>query len=125
MEVGSRYGQTYEDEHQSKEITAGTVQSARPERRLEKGSACVSRLRWMDCYSLQRKIKQLIERITEKTANTDDVNSVENELSAFRANSEELKKVVAALMDDLENDEDVNAARDWYVKQSTEMIDFI
>ena len=37
MEVGSRYGQTYEDEHQSKEITAGTVQSARPERRLEKG----------------------------------------------------------------------------------------
>ena len=125
MEVGSRYGQTYEDEHQSKEIIAGTVQSARPERRLEKGSAYVTRLRWMDCYSLQRKIKQQIERITEKTANTDDVNSVENELSAFRATSEELKKVFAALMDDLENDEDVNAARDWYVKQSTEIIDFI
>ena len=79
----------------------------------------------MDCHSLQRKIKQLIERITEKTANTDDVNSVENELSAFRATSEELKKVVAALMDDLENDEDVNAASDWYVEQSTKMIDFI
>ena len=55
----------------------------------------------MDCYSLQRKVKQLIERITEKTANADDVNSVENELSAFCATSEELKKVVAALMDDL------------------------
>ena len=125
MEVGSRYGQTYEDEHQSKEITAGTVQSARPERRLEKGSAYVTRLRWMDCYSLLRKVKQLIERITEKTANTDDVNSVENELSAFRTTSEELKTVVAALMDDLENDEDVNAASDCYVQQSTEMIDFI
>lgn len=125
MEVGSRYGQTYEDEHGSKEITAGTVQSARPKRRLEKGSAYATRLRWMDCYSLQRKFKQQIERITEKTANMDDVNSVENELSAFRATSEELRKVVAALMDDLENEEDVNAASDWYAKQSTEMIDFI
>ena len=101
------------------------VQSARPERRLEKGSAYVTRLRWMDCYSLQRKVKQQIERIIQKTANTDDVNSVENELSAFRAISEELRKAVAALMDDLENEEDVNAASDWYVAQSTEMIDFI
>ena len=33
--------------------------------------------------------------------------------------------MVAALTVDLGNDEDVNAASDWYVKQRTEMIDFI
>ena len=55
MEIVSRYGQNYKDEHLSKAVIAGMVQSARPERRLEKGSAYVTRLRWMDCYSLCTK----------------------------------------------------------------------
>ena len=60
----------------------------------------------MDCYTLQRKVEQHIERITEMTRGTDDVHVVESELSAFRATSEELRKAVAALMNNLVNQED-------------------
>ena len=37
------------------------------------------------------------------TKNTDNVNTVESELSTFRAASEEVKKAIATLMNDLGN----------------------
>ena len=49
------------------------------------------------------------------TKNTDNVNTVESELSTFRA----------APMNDLETDEDLDVASDWYALQSGHMIDFI
>ena len=79
----------------------------------------------MDCYTLQRKVKRHIKRITEMTKNTDNVNTVESELSTFRAASEEVKKAVATLMNDLEPEEDLAVASDWYALQSGHMIDFI
>ena len=124
MDAGSCNGQTYDDEHQSKEAVTDTVCVSRPARRLD-GSAYVARLRWMDCYTLQRKVKKHIERITEMIKNTDNVNTVESELSTFRATSEEMKKAVATLMNDLETEEDLDVASDWYALQSSQMIDFI
>ena len=124
MDAGSCNGQTDDDEHQSKESLTDTVCVSRPTRRLE-GSAYVARLRWMDCYTLRRKVKKHIEPITEMTKNTDNVNAVESELSTFRATSEEVKKAVATPMNDLETEEDLDLASNWYALQSSHMIDFI
>ena len=124
MDAGICNGQTDVDEHLSKETVTETVCVSRPTRRLE-GSGYVALLRWMDCFTLQRKVKRHLERITEMTKNTDNVNTVESELSTFRAASEEVKKAVATLMNDLKTEEDFDVASDWYALQSGHMIDFI
>ena len=126
MDIGNRDGQIEDDGvHQSKETVVDAVFVTRPTTRLEEGSAYVARLRWMDCYTLQRKVEQHIERITGMTRSTDDVHVVESELSAFRATSEELRKAVAVLMNDLVNPEDLDVANDWYAVQSSRMVDFM
>ena len=50
---------------------------------------------------------------------------VERNLTSFRITVEELKTCAAALLNDLETEDDLNIANDWYAKQSEKINDFI
>ena len=57
--------------------------------------------------------------------NEESVDVVERNLTSFRITVEELKTSAAALLDDLETEDDFNVANVWYVEQSEKINDFI
>ena len=101
-------------------VNSGAVGVSRPKRstkRTEKGKSYIAHIRWTDCYSLQKKVSRQIDQIVSSTENAENVDVVENILAAFRITCEELKLAVAALLSDLETDEELNVANDWYAEQ--------
>ena len=64
-------------------------------------------------------------RIVSSMENVENVDIVEKDLTAFRVTPEELKKSVAALFNDLETDEELSVANDWYAKQHSRMSNFV
>ena len=65
------------------------------------------------------------DQIVSLMENAENVDIVEKDLTAFRVTSEELKKSVAALFNDLETDEELNVANDWYAEQLSHMSKFV
>jgi len=53
------------------------------------------------------------------------VNVVERNLTSFRVTVEEFKGSVTVLLGDLETDEELNVANDWYADQGKQINDFI
>ena len=116
-----------EDDENSELENIGAVGGARPKRRIkrtEKGNSYIAYIRWTDCHSFQRKVSCQMDRIVSLMENAENVDIVEKDLTAFRVTSEELKKSVAALLD-LEMDEELNVANDWYAEQLSRMSNFV
>ena len=66
-----------------------------------------------------------MDQIVSLMKNAEKVDIVERDLTAFRVTSEELKKSVAALFNDLETDEELKVANDWYAEQLSRMSNFV
>ena len=117
-----------EDNENSELENIGTVGGARPKRRIkrtEKGKSYIAYIRWTDCHSFQRKVSCQMDRIVSLMENAENVDIVEKDLTPFRVTSEELKKSVAALFNDLETDEELNVANYWYAEQLSRMSNFV
>ena len=125
MDTGSQFQEQIEDDEEFNLANLGAVGGARPKRRTEKGKAYIAHIRWMDCYSIQEIVSREIERTASSTESADNVDIVERDLAAFRVTDEEMKKAVAALLHDLETDEELNVANDWYAEQYNRMNNFI
>ena len=91
----------------------------------EKGKAYIAHLRWTDCHSIGKRVQQQINEIDSLATNEENVNVVERNLTSFRVTVEEFKGSVAALLGDLETDEELNMANDWYADRSKQINDFI
>ena len=98
---------------------------SRRRQRTEKGKAYIAHLRWTDCHSIGKRVQRQINEIDSLAANEENVNVVERNLTSFRVTVEEFKGSVAALVGDLETDEELNVANDWYADQSKQINDFI
>ena len=59
------------------------------------------------------------------TTNEENVDVVERNLTSFRITVEEFKRCVAALLDDLETEEELSVANDWYAEQNEHINVFI
>jgi len=70
-------------------------------------------------------VQRQINKIDSLATNEENVNVVERNLTSFRVTVEEFKGSVAALLGDLETDEELNVANDWYADQSKQINDFI
>ena len=70
-------------------------------------------------------MQRQINEIDSLAINEENVNVVERNLTSFRVTVEEFKGSVAALLGDLETDEELNVANDWYADQSKQINDFI
>ena len=66
-----------------------------------------------------------MDRIVSLMENVENVDIVEKDLTAFCVTSEELKKSVAALFNDLETDEELNVVNNWYAEQQSHMSNFV
>ena len=98
---------------------------SRRRQRTEKGKAYIAHLRWTDCHSIGKRVQRQINEIDSLATNEENVNVVERNLTSFRVTVEEFKGSVAALLRDLETDEELNVANDWYADQSKQINDFI
>ena len=98
---------------------------SRRRQRTEKGKAYIAHLRWTDCHSIGKRVQRQINEIDSLATNEENVNVVERNLTSFRVTVEEFKGSVAALLGDLETDEELNVANDWYADQSKQINDFI
>ena len=98
---------------------------SRRRQRTEKGKAYIAHLRWTDCHSIGKRVQRQINEIDSLAINEENVNVVERNLTSFRVTVEEFKGSVAALLGDLETDEELNVANDWYADQSKQINDFI
>ena len=98
---------------------------SRRRQRTEKGKAYIAHLRWTDCHSIGKRVQRQINEIDSLATNEENVNVVERNLTSFRVTVEEFKGSVTALLGDLETDEELNVANDWYADQSKQINDFI
>ena len=104
---------------------AGGIGVSRTRQRTEKGKAYIAHLRWTDCHSIGKRVVRLINEIDCLTSNEENVNVVEGNLTSFRITVEELKRCVAALLGDLETQDELNIANDWYAEQNNQINDFV
>ena len=82
----------------------------------EKGKEFITHIRWTDCQSITRRVRRQIKEIDSLTISEENVDVVERNLTSFRITVEELKTCVAALLNDLETEDDLNIANDWYAR---------
>ena len=97
----------------------------RRRQRTEKGKAFIAHVRWTDCQTLFRRIQRQMKEIDSLATDEENVDVVERNLTSFRFSVEELKSGFAALLNDLESEEDLDVANDWYINQSGKINDFL
>ncbi|CAH3013608.1 unnamed protein product [Porites evermanni] len=66
-----------------------------------------------------------MKEIDSLATNEENVDVVERNLTSFRFSVEELKSGFAALLNDLESEEDLDVANEWYINQSGKINDFL
>ena len=103
--IGSCKEQTESDSLESADaaLAAGVT---RRRQRTKKGKAYIAHLQWTDCQTVDKRIQWQIMEIVSCTNTKENVDVVERNLTAFRATVEELTRSVAALLDDLEGDDE-------------------
>ena len=128
MDIGSQIQDRIGEEDENSELeNTGAVGGARPKKRTtrtKKGKSYMAYIRWTDRHSFQRKVSCQMDRIVSLMENAENVDIVDKDLTAFSVTSEELKKSVAALFNDLETDE-LNVANDWYAEKLSRMSNFV
>ena len=97
----------------------------RRRQRTEKGKAFIAHVRWTDCQTLFRRIQRQMKEIDSLATNEENVDVVERNLTSFRFSVKELKSGFAALLNDLESEEDLDVANDWYINQTGKINDFL
>ena len=97
---------------------AQAIGVTRRRQRTEKGKAFIAHIRWTDCQSVSKRVLRQMKEIDSLMTNEESVDVVERNLTSFRITVEELKTSAAALLDDLETEDDFNVANVWYVEQS-------
>ena len=97
----------------------------RRRQRTEKGKAYIAHVRWTDCQTLFRRIQRHMKEIDSLATDEENVDVVERNLTSFRVSVEGLKTGFAALLSDLESEEDLDVANDWFVSQSGKINDFL
>ena len=97
----------------------------RRRQRTEKGKAFIAHVRWTDCQTLFRRIQRQIKEIDSLATNEENVDIVERNLTLFRFSVEELKAGFAAVLNDLESEENLGVANEWYVNLNGRINDFL
>ena len=104
---------------------AEAIGVTRRRQRTEKGKEFIAHIRWTDCQSITRRVRRQIKEIDSLASSEENVDVVERNLTSLGITVEELKTCVAALLNDLETEDDLNVANDWYAQQSDKINDFI
>ena len=89
----------------------------------ERGKAYIAHLRSTDCQSIGKRVQRQIKEI-DSFATTEKVDVVERNLTSFRVTVEEFTRRVLTLLDNLETEDDLKVANDWFAKQSKQVSDF-
>ena len=96
----------------------GATGVSRQRQRTAKAKQYIAHIRWKDCQLTGKRIHRQIKEIDSLTTNEENVDVVERNLTSFRITVEEFKRCVVALLDDLETEEELSVANDWYAEQN-------
>ena len=66
-----------------------------------------------------------MKEIDSLATDEENVDVVERNLTSFRISVEELKAAFTALLNDIESEEDLDVANDWYINQSGKINEFL
>jgi len=104
---------------------AEAIGVTRRRQRTEEGEEFITHIRWTDCQSITRRVRRQIKEIDSLETSEENAVVVVRNLTSFRITVEELKICVAALLNDLETEDDLNIVNDWYAQQSDKINSFI